>query len=157
MIKHDIEAARKLLSISLDNLPAALQKATKAQIGLAQQAAIKHITATTLAAITDDEGYRYELITKEMSRRGFQTFAGCLASYTAEDLNKITNELSLQLKNSALETHISGARTIEEFKRIQLQLNSIEPDPDHGPAVIASYNSGITTITYKDGTTKRLP
>ena len=94
MIKHDIEVARKLLSISLDNLPTALQEATKTQLGLAQQAAIKHITATTLAALSNDDGYRYELITKEMSRRGFQIFAGCLASYTAEDLNKITNELS---------------------------------------------------------------
>lgn len=156
MIKHDIEAARKLLSISLDNLPTALQEATKTQIGLAQQAAIKHITATTLASLTDDEGYRYELIVKEMSNRGFQTFAGCLATYTAEDLDKITNELSLQLKPT-LETHISGTQTIEEFKRIQLQLNKIQPDPDHGPAVVARYNNGIVTITYKDGTTKRLP
>lgn len=99
MIKHDIEATRKLLSISLDDLPTALQEATNPQIGLAQQAAMKHIMATRLAALSTDDGYRYELITKEMSRRGFQTFAGCLADFPAKDLDKITDELSLQLRS----------------------------------------------------------
>lgn len=90
---QDIEEARKLLSISLDDLPTALQEATKAQIGLAQQAAIRSISRTTLAMLSDDEGYRYELITKEMSRRGFQSFAGCLAGLEADELDQIIEEL----------------------------------------------------------------
>lgn len=100
---QDVKGARKLLSIDLDDLPAELLKATKTQIGLAWHGSMRYVTKTTLKFLTNDEGYRHELIVKEMCRRGFQTFGGCLANYTEDELDKISNELSLQLEKMRAE------------------------------------------------------
>lgn len=107
MVKHDIEAARELLIVDLDKLPVKLKRATEAQIGLAQQGLIRHVIKTTLQKLTEDEGYRYELIVKEMSGRGFINFGGCLSDLSKDELDNIIDYLSLQLKPT-LETHING-------------------------------------------------
>jgi len=80
MTEVEARNVEMIFSTSVDKLQPVLDSATIREIGLAWNESMARMLDVGVLKYPRSELYRHELIDKEMMKRGFENFGGCLQS-----------------------------------------------------------------------------